>query len=76
MKTRSRVFTVGLPILILLAGVIGMVGMVSFKAAPRKVEKPQIGTLVETQPLQAATRCAFTQRVRFKRLRGSISYPR
>ena len=52
MKSRSRILKVGLPIVILLAGAFGMVGLVSSKTPPQRIEKPRIGTLVETQPLQ------------------------
>ncbi len=53
MKSRSRLLKVGLPILILLAGSVGMVGMVTSKKPPQKVETSHIGTLVETEPLHA-----------------------
>ncbi len=52
MKSRSRILKVVLPIIILLAGAVGMVGMVSSKTPPQKIEKSRIGTLVETQVLQ------------------------
>ena len=50
MKSRSRILTFGLPIMIVLAGALGMVGMVASKTPPQKIEKTLIGTLVETQP--------------------------
>ncbi len=53
MKSRSRILTFGLPIIILFTGALGMVGMVASKTPPQKMEKTLIGTLVKTQPLQA-----------------------
>ncbi len=52
MKNRSRALKFSLPVLILAAGFIGMVSLVLSKTPPQKMERPQVGTLVETLVLK------------------------
>jgi len=54
MKTKSRMIQYILPVIIVLAGMVGMAGMVLSKTPPDKIEHPQIGILVETLALQAS----------------------